>query len=145
MHSCQTFILCLVAGVFMAIMLTNGFGFENRRKLTRFCYNSPQQSGLQSQCVLCEYYTFPETTLACTGSSAVNFNMSIGHAFCIINNCIRQVPQAPILLGRKKRDAELPEKEEKLDLSPSSSSSKYYTVVDEVRVYIEPYLEQEEF
>ncbi|CAG2101020.1 unnamed protein product [Medioppia subpectinata] len=76
---------------------------------TRFCYNSPNPSTVNSQCVLCNYYLFDQTLLGCTGSTALSMNITAAQAFCVISNCLGQVKQSPVFLGRKKRSEDMNE------------------------------------
>ncbi|XP_074599152.1 uncharacterized protein LOC141853644 [Brevipalpus obovatus] len=76
------------------------------RLTTRFCYNSPEPSRVSSQCVLCNYFLFDSTVLGCTGSTALTVNMTAQQAFCVISQCLGQIRQAPMFLGRKKRNSD---------------------------------------
>ncbi|XP_046912478.2 uncharacterized protein LOC124493445 [Dermatophagoides farinae] len=73
--------------------------------ITRFCYNSPNLSTINSQCVLCNYYMFDATVLGCTGSTALTMNITATQAFCVISQCLGQIRQQPVFLGRRKRDS----------------------------------------
>ncbi|GFV49069.1 uncharacterized protein TNCV_5065531 [Trichonephila clavipes] len=61
----------------------------------------------RAQCVLCDFYRFSATVLACNGkTSALMSNITSTEAVCIISNCLQQVRQGqPQFTGRRRRDA----------------------------------------
>ncbi|KAH9387666.1 hypothetical protein TYRP_008859 [Tyrophagus putrescentiae] len=100
--------LVTLTAIFIASFLlltgpSTQFGLQPRL-ITRFCYNSPNLSTINSQCVLCNYYTFDATLLGCTGSTALSVNITASQAFCVISQCLGQVRQSPVFLGRRKRE-----------------------------------------
>ncbi|KAF7496149.1 hypothetical protein SSS_03959 [Sarcoptes scabiei] len=66
-------------------------GFQPRL-ITRFCYNSPNLSTVN--------------VLGCTGSTALTMNITSAQAFCIISQCLGQVRQSPMFIGRRKRQSD---------------------------------------
>uniref|UniRef100_T1KEH9 Uncharacterized protein n=2 Tax=Tetranychus urticae TaxID=32264 RepID=T1KEH9_TETUR len=85
----------------MLIALTDTFLLP--KMTTRFCYNSPEPTRVSSQCVLCNYFLFDATVMGCTGSTALNVNITATQAFCLISQCLGQIRQTPMFLGRKRR------------------------------------------
>ncbi|KAI2810481.1 hypothetical protein BLOT_001642 [Blomia tropicalis] len=79
----------LTAFIILLCGQSNQLGFQPRL-ITRFCYNSPNLSTINSQCVLCNYYVFDATLLGCTGSTALNVNITASQAFCVISQCLGQ-------------------------------------------------------
>ncbi|KAH7644206.1 hypothetical protein HUG17_6568 [Dermatophagoides farinae] len=48
---------------------------------------------------------FDATVLGCTGSTALTMNITATQAFCVISQCLGQIRQQPVFLGRRKRDS----------------------------------------
>uniref|UniRef100_T1KN76 Uncharacterized protein n=1 Tax=Tetranychus urticae TaxID=32264 RepID=T1KN76_TETUR len=71
----------------MLIALTDTFLLP--KMTTRFCYNSPEPTRV--------------SVMGCTGSTALNVNITATQAFCLISQCLGQIRQTPMFLGRKRR------------------------------------------
>ncbi|KPM11858.1 hypothetical protein QR98_0104340, partial [Sarcoptes scabiei] len=98
-------LICLSIDLILLSDPSIQLGFQPRL-ITRFCYNSPNLSTVNSQCVLCNYYMFDSMVLGCTGSTALTMNITSAQAFCIISQCLGQVRQSPMFIGRRKRQSD---------------------------------------
>nr|XP_027200863.1 uncharacterized protein LOC113794911 [Dermatophagoides pteronyssinus] len=124
-----------------SILLLFGCGFSPSlqisfapKLITRFCYNSPNLSTINSQCVLCNYYMFDATVLGCTGSTALTMNITATQAFCVISQCLGQVRQQPVFLGRRKRDSSNDSPSMMIDSNVLKNSTISTSPADEYRI-----------
>ncbi|XP_023217385.1 uncharacterized protein LOC111619801 isoform X1 [Centruroides sculpturatus] len=87
----STFLICII---FVLIDNAESFGF------IRLCITSDDNTQFPTQCVLCSRFKLQSIYQACTGTTAPQ-NIPYTQAYCIVNNCLRQVP----LVGKRKREA----------------------------------------
>ncbi|XP_023217387.1 uncharacterized protein LOC111619801 isoform X2 [Centruroides sculpturatus] len=80
----STFLICII---FVLIDNAESFGF------IRLCITSDDNTQFPTQCVLCSRFKLQSITAP--------QNIPYTQAYCIVNNCLRQVP----LVGKRKREA----------------------------------------
>ncbi|XP_053208184.1 uncharacterized protein LOC128392221 [Panonychus citri] len=119
----------ILSTIIMLIALSDTFLLP--KLTTRFCYNSPEPSRVSSQCVLCNYFLFDATVMGCTGSTALSVNITATQAFCLISQCLGQIRQTPMFLGRKRRSVNGDDDEQSDVDQIVSLASNYLPLINE--------------